>query len=133
MQKTIFSLYSNLILDLFIGLELNKWPQNSSNNFALKNCLFGTVKLVRNAIKGKFTYNGTGIAFDGEDSKSLCNVYARNVIIFDVNNCSSSHINNRKNNFLVLGEGPTEVALVRQKKITVNFSKANTKFLLSLH
>ena len=34
--------------------------------FSLKNCLFGTVKLVRNTIKSKFIFNGNGIAFDGE-------------------------------------------------------------------
>ena len=48
--------------------ELNTWSRNPVNNFTLKNSLFGTVKLVRNAIKSKFTYNGRGIAFDGESS-----------------------------------------------------------------
>ena len=33
---------------------------------------------------------------------------ARNVIIFGVNNSSSPHIDNSKNNILVLGEEPTE-------------------------
>ena len=34
--------------------------------FSPKNCLFGTVKLVRNTIKSKLIFNGNGIAFDGE-------------------------------------------------------------------
>ena len=51
----IFSfLYRNFILNLWIVYELNTWPRNPTNNFALKNCLFGTVKLTRS----KFTYNG---------------------------------------------------------------------------
>ena len=29
------------------------------------------------------------------------------IIIFSVNNSSSSHVDNRKNNFLILGLGPT--------------------------
>ena len=39
---------------------------------------------------------------------------------FGVDNSSSHHIDNLKNNFLVLGEGPTKVLmviLVQQKKI----------------
>ena len=34
--------------------------------------------------------------------------YARNVIIFGVDNSLSSHIDNLKSKFLVLGERPTE-------------------------
>ena len=74
------SLYSNFILNLYIVYELNNWPHNPTNNFYLKNCLFGTVKSVRNAIKINFTYNGWGIAFDGEGSWSFDNDFARNVI-----------------------------------------------------
>ena len=33
--------------------------------------------------------------------------FARNVIIFDIDNTSSPHAGNLKNNFLVLGKGPT--------------------------
>ena len=50
-QKSFSSLYSNFILNLYIVCELNMWPLNPANNFTLKNCLFGTVKLVRNTIK----------------------------------------------------------------------------------
>ena len=54
--QTIFSkLYSSFILNLYIVYELNTWPRNPANNFTLKNYLLGTVKLVRNAIKSKFT------------------------------------------------------------------------------
>ena len=67
--------------------------------------MFGTVKLVRNAIKSKFIYNGWGIEFDGEDEWSFGNNYAGNVLIFGVDNSASSHTDSRKNNFLLLGEG----------------------------
>ena len=56
--KKLSSLYSNFILNLYIVYELNTWPRNHTNNFALKNCLFGTVKLTRTADKSKSTYNG---------------------------------------------------------------------------
>ena len=45
--------------------------RNPTNNLPLKNCLFGSVKLVRNTIKSRFTYNGRGIAFCGEGSWSF--------------------------------------------------------------
>ena len=36
------------------------------------------------------------------------NDFARNVVIFGVDNSSSSHTDNQKNNFLVLDEGLTD-------------------------
>ena len=57
--------------------------------------------------KKKYLYTGYGITFDSAASWSFDNGFARNVIIFGVDNSSSSHSDNRKNNFLVLGEGPT--------------------------
>ena len=78
------------------------------------------MKLTRNAGKSKFTCNGGGIAFDGKSFWSFDNYIAKNVVIFGVDNSSSSHIDNPKNNFLVLGEGPTEgikVVLVMLKKV----------------
>ena len=80
-QKKFSSLYSNFLLKLYIVYELNTWPRNPANNFTLKNCLFDTVKLVRNTIKSKFTYNGRGIVFEGEGSWSFGNDFARNVAI----------------------------------------------------
>ena len=55
----------------------------------------------------KYVYSGYGITFDSAGSWSFDNDTARNVIIFGVDNSSSSHSDNRKNNFLILGEGPT--------------------------
>ena len=40
---------------------------------------------------------------------SFDNGFARNVVIFGVDNISSSHTDNQKNNFLVLVEGPTDI------------------------
>ena len=67
-QKSVSSLYSNFILNLYIVYELTTWPRILPDNFTLKNCLFGTVKLIGNAVKNKFIYNGRGIAFDGKGS-----------------------------------------------------------------
>ena len=49
----------------------------------------------------------------------------------------SSHSNNRNNNFLILGEGPTyginESFGSPEKNFSINFSKANTECCLILH
>ena len=52
-------------------------------------------------------YSGYGITFGSLRSWSFNSETARNVMIFGVDNSSSSHADNHKNNFLILGEGPT--------------------------
>ena len=52
-------------------------------------------------------HSGYGIAADGKGEWSFGNDFARNVIILGVDNSSSSHTYNLKNNFLILGEEDT--------------------------
>ena len=82
-------------------------------------------------------YSGYGIAFDGKGEWSFGNNSARNVIIFRVDNSSSSHTDSLKNDFLTLGDDPTFGVNGRsgasEKKIDINFNKAKTKLCLSLH
>ena len=63
--------------------------------------------------------------------------YARNVIIFVFDNNSSCQPDNLKNNFTILHEGDTFDINgsfgAPEKKFSINFSKANKKFCLSLH
>ena len=74
---------------------------------------------------------------NGKNQWSFRNYYARNVVTFGVDTSSSSHIDNCKNKFSVLGEGDTFGINGRfgapEKKFTINFTEANTKFCLSLH
>ena len=90
--------------------------------------------MVKNSDKEKWMYSGYGIAFDEAASWNSGNDFARNVVIFGVDNSSSSH---HRNNFLVLGEGLTHCINGSfgspKKKFNINFSKANRKFCLSLH
>ena len=49
---------------------------------------------------------------------------------------SSLHIDNKKKDILILGKGPTqglEHTLAAEKLYSMNFTKENTKFCLSLH
>ena len=103
-KKNSFSLYSNFILNLCIVYELNNWLRILSDNFVLKNFLFGTVKLTINTDKSKFIYNGRGITFDGAGKWNFVNGYDENVVICGVDDISSSHTDDKKINYLVLGE-----------------------------
>ena len=127
------------IVIAYIVYDLDDWPRNSTNNFKFKNCLFGAINIVKICDKEKYVYSGygNGITFDSGGSWSFDNGFVRNVIIFGVDNSSSSHADNRKNNFLILGEDSTHGINGRfgstEKKFNINFTEANTKFYLSLH
>ena len=81
-------------------------------------------------------YSGYEIAFDGKGSWSFNDDFARDVIIFGVANSSSCHTDNIENDFLILGEGDAfgiNGSFCPPEKQFINFSKAKTKFCLSLH
>ena len=89
----------------------------------------------KNSDKEDYVYSGYRIVFDGKGKWSFGIDYARNVIIFGIDNSSSSHTD-PLNNFLILSERDTFGINGRfgsPKKFSINFSKANTKFCLSLH
>ena len=69
--------------------------------------MFGAINIVINSKKDEWVYTSFGIAFDGISAWSFGNNFSRNVVTFGVDNSPSSHSDNRKNKFLVLGEGPT--------------------------
>ena len=81
-QNIFSSLCATFILSLYIVYELNTWLPNPANSFALKNCLFDTVKLTRNANKSNLTDNSGRITFDGEGFWSFGNDSTRNVDIW---------------------------------------------------
>ena len=109
--------YLPKIVNVYIVYDLDAWPRNPTNNFKFKNCLFKATNIVKNSDKEKYVYRGYGITFDSAGS--------------------SSHSDNRKNNFFILGEVPTfginTKFVLPKKKFSINFTKANTKFCFSLH
>ena len=76
--------------------------------------------------------SGYGTQFDGSS-----NDFTKNVIIFGVDNNSSSYTDNCTKTFLVLSEGFFDAINcsvgTAEKKCSVKFSKAKTEFCLSLH
>ena len=81
------------------------------------------VGLIFDKKKGSFSFPGGG--------------YGQNVIIFGADMNSSPHIDNKGKDILILGTGPTqglgEHSLTAEKMYSINFTKNNTKFCLSLH
>ena len=108
-------------------------PKVALRNFILNICLL----CQKSSDKSRWIYGGYGTAFNALGSWHFDHDFARNVIIFGVDNSSSSHTDNLKNDFLVLGEGPTDNINgsigAAQKKFSIHFSKAKTKFCLSFH
>ena len=92
---------------VYIVYDLDNWPKNYLKKFALNKCLFGATNIVKNSDKEKYVYSGYGIAFGGKCVRSFGNDSAKIVIILEVDNSSSCHVDNLKTDFLILGKGPT--------------------------
>ena len=93
--------------------------------------------MTKNADISKSKYSGYGTGFDKRSSFSfLSGGLGRNVINFGIDMSSSTKIDNKKKDILILGKGPTqglEHTLTAEKMYSINFSKEQTKFSLSLH
>ena len=98
--------YASKILNVQIEYVLNAQPRNSTDSSKFKNCFFAT-SVAENSDKEKHAYTGYGITIDSAGSGNVNNDTVINVIIFGIDNSSSSHADNRKNNSLIPGDGPT--------------------------
>ena len=61
------------MVNLYIFYELNMWPQDLNAEFTLKDCLFGNVRITKNADPNKYSYSGCEIEFDSRTVISLSN------------------------------------------------------------
>ena len=81
---------------------------NYNPNFTLENCLFGAVKVTKNADVNKYKYFGYGIEFDRKGAFSgPTGSFGNNAVIFGVGMSSSVHID-KKADILILGKDPTQ-------------------------
>ena len=104
----------------------------------MTNALFGALRLTKKTEIDKYRYSGYGIGFDGHGFYlHLSGGTGKNAIIFRVDMGLSTMIDNKGKDILILGEGPTqglgEHSLSAEKMYSINFTKVNTKFCLSLH
>ena len=119
------------IVNIYIVFEITS-DYSSINYPTLQDCLFGSVKLTKNADIDKYGYSGYGIGFDRNTSFSVRNEIGKNVIIFGVDMSSSAKIDNRKKYILILGVGPTqglEHTLSTEKMYSINFTKKIQSFV----
>ena len=121
-------------VNAYIFHEISK-NINISDYPTLENCLFRAVKLTKNADIDKYGYSGYGHRFDRHGSCSFPGTgLGENLIIFEADMSSSTKVDNREKDILILGKGPTqglEHILSPEKMYSINFRKK--KFCLSLH
>ena len=104
----------------------------------MTNPLFAAVKLTKNADINKYKYSGYVIGFDGHGFFSHpIGGTGQNVIFWGVDMSSSTKINNKGKDILILGKCPAqglgEYSLSAKKMYSINFTKVNTNFCWSLH
>ena len=104
----------------------------------MTNTLFGAVKITKNADIRKYNYLGYGIGFDSQTFYNHpSGGIGRYAIIFGADMSSSANTANKEKNILILGEssvqGLGEHSLSAEKMCSINFTKTNKKFSLSLH
>ena len=125
-------------MDIYIVYELGASSSHSDDR-TLKKSLFGAVRLTKNTDIDKYGYSGYGIGFDRKSSFSFPGGgFGQNVIIFGVDMSSSSHVDNKKKDILILGKGPTQGlkhTLAAEKMYSINFTvkKKKKKLCLCLH
>ena len=109
-----------------------------NSGFTLKDCLFGSVKLIKNAPLDKYVYSGYGAGFDLRSEFSLNDgSIGKTVIIFGINMSSSVHIDHKGKDILILSIAPTpgldDTTISAEAQYSINFSRSSRKLCLSLH
>ena len=129
------------IVNVYIVYETVSYS-SWSNDYTLRNCLFGAVSLTKNADIDKCKCSGYGIGFDKRRFFSHPSGGTGRIInIFGVDISSPTEIDNRKKDILFLiniliGKGPAqglEHTLSAEKIYSINFTENNKKCCLSLH
>ena len=120
----------SIVYEIFSDLSDDNYP-------TLQNALFATVKLTKNADINKYGYSAYGNGFDGKGTFSFSGGgLGCNVIIFGVDMSSSTKIDNRKKDILILGKGPIqglEHTLSAEKMNPINFTGLDERFCPSLN
>ena len=107
-MKNNISIPKNVI-NLYISYTLIRWLRNLTTDFTLNNCLFGSVKLTKNADQDKCKYNGYGIGFNSRSEFLFTDGnLGRNVILFGDDISLYEHVYDQRKDILILSEGPSQ-------------------------
>ena len=97
------------VINLCISYTLDSQLRNLNTDFTLGNCLFGSVKLTKNADLDKYKYTGYGKGFDSRSEFLFTDgSYGKNDIIFGADMNTPVHVDNKGKYILILGEGPKQ-------------------------
>ena len=111
------------VVNIYIVYKISK-SINIIDYPTLENCLFGAVTFTKHTDIQKYKYFRYRIGFDGHESFSSCGIgLGKNLVISGVDMRSSTKIDNRKKDILILGEGPTqglEHTLSGEKMYSIN-------------
>ena len=111
----------------YISYKVNPRLKNLNTNFTVNNCLFESLRRMKNVDLDKYKYSGYSIAFDSS-SKFLFTdeILGKNVIIFGADISSSLYID--------LDEEQTQgLQITVEAKYHINFPQSGKTFPLSLH
>ena len=96
-KQNSVSFFHKKVINLFISYRTDAWSKDLNSDFTPVNCLFGAVKLTKNADPDKYKCNNYGIGFDSRSQFSWTDgSVGKNIILFGVDNSSSMHIDGRK-------------------------------------
>ena len=120
------------VVNVYIVYELAASSSHDSDP-TIKNCLFGEVTLTKNPDIEKYKYSGYGTGYDRRSSFSFpSGGFGQNVLIFGADMSTSTHIDNKKKDILVLGRGSTqglESTLTAEKMYLINFTGTKRNFV----
>ena len=97
------------VINLYISHTLNPWLRNLITDFTLKNCLFGSVKLTKNADPHRYK----NIMVMAQDLILVQNfhlqmeAWKKMSLLFGADMSSSVLIDNKNKAILIVGEGST--------------------------
>ena len=137
-QNKVIIPNNNNVINIYCVYKIDPIASARDDTFTIQNALFGAVEITKNADTSKYNYKEYGICFDEGRTFSKGNINnGRNVLIFDVDESSLVHANNKANNIYVMGDlfvqGINDTTLYAEKVYSQNFSQASKKFVLSLH
>ena len=133
----MYFLHKNIVI-FYISYEIDTLSRDLNTDFTQGNCLLGAVILIKNVDADKYKYSGCRVGFN------LCSQFSwkdgscgENVIFFGIDMSLFVHVDNKKEDILVIGEGPTQAldstTITAEDKYPINFTESGKRFLLSLH
>ena len=97
------------VVNFYTPYKLDAWSKDTYTDFVLGSCLFGAVKITKNADPDKYRCSGYSIGFDARSHFYWSHFSkGKKIKIFDGDMSSSIYIDNKNKNILLLGEGPTQ-------------------------